>query len=414
MNQHARALSRIFWHMGQALLPEHFFGQEESLRAESALRFSMLSAPAWGLGKLVWDTFQLPAGVLSIKELALVFESGTVVAVPGNASPVLLDLNTLGRARSPIYLQLQSSFELMSTGADDPGEEGIQRILQKIELSASQSAAEQTFHLAEVQCSAEGVWSFAEDYVPPLLRVRRNLLFDGPLARMEGVANALGSLLKEELQQNHLSGETQLLAKQTLRSLFSFQAALTDLDGRIEPHPYELFQALRALYIDVCVLRNASPEAIGRPYDHREIAASFNALLTPLEQMLARGRADVPYVELTRKDGLYSCALAPTIRRAKDVFLLVQKPAVATKVDLSRVKMSSPSRIQLVHERALSGIPFTRIERPPFAATLSSTVEMYVLQRGQEWDHAVGEGQVVLFDVPQLDGCRLYLYCRLE
>lgn len=400
--------------MGQALLPEHFFAQEESLRAEAALRFSMLSAPSWGLGKLSWDSFQLAAGVLSIREMALVFESGTVLAVPGNASPVLLDLNTTGRTRTPVFVQLHSGFDIVETEPGDPGEEGIQRILQKISLSASQSSAEQTFQLAEVEHAADGTWAFCEDYVPPLLRVRRNLFFDDPLARMDGVARALAAMLKEEIQVNHLSGETQVLAKQTLRSLFSLQATLTDLDGQVQPHPYELFQALRALYIDACVLRNASPDALAKPYDHRAIAASFAAMLDPLERMVARGRPAVPYVELTRKDGLLSCALDHDVRRAKDVFLLVQKPQVAARVDLSRVKLSSPSRIHAVHERALSGIPFTRVERPPFAATLSSAVEIYVLQRGQEWDHAVGEGRVVLFDVPQIEGCRLYLYCRQE
>jgi len=55
--------------MGQALLPEHFYAQEESLRAEASLRFSLLPEPSWGLGWLAFDEFLLSKGVLSIREL---------------------------------------------------------------------------------------------------------------------------------------------------------------------------------------------------------------------------------------------------------------------------------------------------------------------------------------------------------
>jgi len=40
-------------------------------------------------------------------------------------------------------------------------------------------------------------------------------------------------------------------------------------------------------------------------------------------------------------------------------------------------------------------------------------VEFYSVTPGQEWDHAVRDGQVVLFANPQLAGTRLYLYGRL-
>jgi type VI secretion system protein ImpJ len=408
-------MTRVFWHMGQALLPEHFYAQEESLRAEASLRFSMLSTPSWGLGDLEWDPFLLETGKLSIKRMALVFESGSVVDIPGNAAPIDLDLTGVGHSRMPLFVQLQSGFDVVETRPGDPAEEGIQRIVQRVALSASQSSAEQTFQLAEVECDADGRWAFAKDYVPPLLRVKQNLLFDGLLERMEGLLNQLRHALKEELQENHLSGETHVLAKQALRSLFSFNAALVDLRAGIAPHPYELFTALRTLYIDTCVLRNVqSLEAIEKPYDHKALARTFARLLDPLERLLARGRPEVPYVEFARKDGLLFCDIQKNVKRARDVFLLVQKPHVASSVDLGRTKLSSPTRLHLVHERALTGIPFSRIERPPFAQSLSSAVEIYAVSRGQEWDYAVGEGRIVLFDSPELDGCRLYLYSRVD
>jgi type VI secretion system protein ImpJ len=398
--------------MGQALLPEHFYAQEQSLRAESTLRFGMSTTPAWGLGRLVWDKFQLPNGALQIKSLALVLESGLVLDIPGNAAPVFLDLKNAGASTLTIFVQLKSKPEIVASRSGDPNEEGIQRILQTLELSTTQSSAEERFKLCKVACSADGKWSFQEDYVPPLLRVRRDMLFDGPLGRMEQLVKALRQLLKAELQENHLSGETQLLAKQALRSTFSFHTALIDLDAQVHPHPYHLFVALRTLYLDLSVLRNAPLDAIDHVYDHQDLAGSFSAFLKPLETMLLLGRPEVPYVEFSRKDGQFACDFDKDVKRAKDIFLLIQRPEVTSSLDLGSVKLSSPSRIGLVHERALTGIPFSRVDRPPFAQTLASTVDIYAISRGQEWDYAVAEGRLVLFDGPELSGCRLYLHCR--
>jgi type VI secretion system protein ImpJ len=414
MKQSPQGMTRVFWHMGQALLPEHFYAQEQSLRSEMALRFEMLGLPSWGLGKFEWDRFLLQTGTVQVRELSVVLESGTVIDIPGNAAPVVLDLTETGRSQTPVYLQLQSGFDIVESKPGSPEEEGIRRILQRVQLSTTQTSAEQTFQLAEAECGADGVWSFSSKYVPPLLNVRHGLLFDSPLERMDQLINALRHLLKQELQENHLSGETQMLAKQALRSMFQLHATLVDLGGQVSPHPHSLFVALRNLYIDTCVLRDAPLDAIDLAYDHTEIAACFDALLTPLEAMTARGRPAVPYVEFVRREGQLCCDIDKNIKRAKDVFLLIQKPQVSSKIELNRVKLSSPTRLHAVYERALTGIPITRIERPPFAQTLSSTVEIYSVSRGQEWDYAVSEGHIVLFDVPQLEGCRLYLYCRVE
>src|SRR5262249_32093420 len=82
-------------------------------------------------------------------------------------------------------------------------------------------------------------------------------------------------------------------------------------------------------------------------------------------------------------------------------------------LDVARVKLASESRIHMVHEHALMGIPFTPIEKPPFQHGLSSSVDFFAITSGPEWDYAVRDGKVVLFASPQLEGTRIYLYCRV-
>lgn len=401
--------------MGQALLPEHFYAQEQSLREETGLRFRMQQLPAWGLGTLRWDSFQLLKGIVSIQEMSLVLQSGALIDVPGNTSTAHLNLNATGASQAPVYVHLESGFDVVTLGRGDLAEEGIERIVQKISLSTSpySETGSESFKLAEIEVGADGVWGLREGYLPPLLQVGRSPFFAGYLERMRGLVRALRQVLSEEIQDNHLAAEGQAAAKQCLRGLFEFQAMLVDLEGGVHHHPYHLYAALRSLYIELCIFRNVTPSEIERPYLHTDLATSFSTLLDKVAEHAEIDRRRLPYKEFSRHEGLLVCALDPEIRRAKDVFLLIQKPSVSTVLDLGRIKLASESRIQVVYERALRGIPFQRLEAPPFHHGLSSTVEFYSIAPGQEWDHAIREGRVVLFDSPQLERSRLYLYWRV-
>lgn len=418
MKKVAHQMSRVFWHMGQALLPEHFYAQEESLREELFVHAGARREPAWGVVSLVWDDFRLKKGVIAIQELTVIMPSGVLIDIPGNTSPAHLDLTTAGVTRTLIYLHLQSGHETViagqGQGQGDAAESGIERIVQKVELSTkaySETSAE-VFTLAELACGADGVWELVPSFCPALVVIGSEPFFKTMRVRMDEVAKALRELVKKELSENYLAAEGQATTKQCLRGLYGFQAFLGDIDGGIRPHPYEVFRVLRELYFDVCLFREVHPELLGQTYEHEELATCIGNLLQELEQQAQIVRSDLPYVEFAPADGRQVCVFDARLRRAKDVFFLIQKTSVAAKLDLRRVKLASESRILAVHERALRGIPFDRLESPPFVHGLASTVEFYALRPGEEWDYAVSEGKLVLFDSPQLQGCRLYLYWR--
>jgi type VI secretion system protein ImpJ len=186
------------------------------------------------------------------------------------------------------------------------------------------------------------------------------------------------------------------------------------LRNEARAHPYELFQALRSLYIHVSMFREVDPTDISKPYQHEDLSTCFSALLTWIEEHVEITKSTVPYQEFHRTEGLLCCEISKDVRRAKDAFLLVQKPSVSAPLDLAKIKLASESRIHTVYERALRGIPVQKLDNPPFHHGLSSTVDFYSIAAGQEWDYAVREGKIVLFDAPQLQGARLYLYWRPE
>ncbi len=402
--------------MGQALLPEHFYAQEQSLREEIGLRFRTASVPSWGLGSLTWDSFQLLKGIVSIQELTLFLQSGAVVDVPGNTGPAVINLNATGATVASLYIHLDSAYDTVSFGAGDVAEEGIERVVQRIELSTSPytETSAQAFKLAEFAAGPDGAWSLSPSFIPPLVRLGTTPFFDAHKERAKGIVRAVRQTLLDEIQNNYLAAENQASAKAALRGLYGFAGMLADLDAGVPLAPYDFFLALRGLYLDICVFRGIAPQVGERAYEHEDIAGAFDALLGGIEEQVQITGQQVPYVEFTRREGMLVCELPQAARRAKDVFLLVQKPQVSTQVDLSRAKFASESRIHTVHERALKGIPLTRMDNPPFFRGVSANVDFFAVTPGQEWDYAIREGKVVVFDSPQLSTMRLYLYWRAD
>lgn len=405
--------ARVNWRMGQSLLPGHFLAQESSMREESVLRFRMLPTPQWGVGALQWDAYQLAKGMLSIQELVLLLPSGALIDIPGNCHPVSFNLNRTGAAKTPLYVHLQGSHAVgvADGGVDDDGV--IERAMHQVTLSSTpySDSAVQAFKLAELEKGVDGTWSLSADYMPPLVRVTHSPFFERTHRRIEALCAVLHQHLLTEVQENYLAAQSVLAVREALKGFYRFRAMLANVGQDLHPHPYDIFRALHDLYVELCVLRGTEPVG-GDVYAHEEPQRSFRELLDQIEAQVQLGRAATPYASFSRSEGLMVCRLPAAARKARQVYWLMQKPSVSARLDISGVRIASESRLALVHQRALRGVPIQRLESPPFHHTFSSEVEFFTLALGDEWDHVVREGKVVFFHRPELDQAKFFLYWR--
>lgn len=408
--------ARVHWQMGQALLPEHFYAQEHGLRQEFHQRLEMGSLPSWGVARLKWDQLQIPYGIVSLQELVLVLQSGVLIDIPGNTKPTSFNLEAAGASRVALYLHLETSYDVSVEEEGALGEETVERIIQKVTLSSMPclETAQQSFRLAEFCKDIEGQWFVHEPYIPPLIRSGPAPFLRPVLARMRALGTSFREVLTAEIQQNYLGGESQLAAKQCLRSLFRYLNTMANVGREIYPHPYDLFCLLRDFYLDVCVYRDCQPRELLWEYRHDNLGDTFFQLLEWAEDLIQRTRSEVPYAVFEVCDGRVVCELPEGARRAKDVYWLVQRAKTAQPVDIAGTKLAAPSRCSLVHQRALRGIPYRPIPKPPFYHSFSSEVEFYALESGLEWDYAVRERQVAFFERAELDGARFFIYWRSE
>ena len=415
VNKLKNQTARVHWHIGQALLPEHFYAQESGLREELNLRFRMNPAPFWGLGSLKWDSFQILEGIISIQEMTLVMPSGVLIDIPGNTGSVSFNLNTAGSSRAEVYLHLQGGFDISrDDGMSAMNEDSVERVVQKVKLSTIpySDTAVQSFKLCEFEKSVEGVWSPVASYVPPMVRVGTSPFTDGILKRLESISVTFRQSLVDEIHENYLSGESVQAAKQCLRGLYSFTSFLANIRGEITCHPYELFQALHGLYLDICVLRECEPIALELRYQHEKLGEGLTQLTELVEEQINLSRSDASYQAFEMNEGMWTCELPEDCKTARQVYWLIQKPKVGSDIDLSAIKLASESRLSLVHQRALRGVPFRPMTNPPFHHNFSSSVEFLVLSPGEEWDHAVREGKLSYFNREEYKNLRSFLYWR--
>jgi type VI secretion system protein ImpJ len=412
----AGKLARVRWQMGQTLLPEHFLAQEEALVADTVARFRMGGIPAYGVAALKWNETLIGEGVFSIQTATMVMPSGLLLDMPGNAVSAPFNLNIPGSVTVPVYCHVMGDSspvkdveENWETQADD----AIPRLVYQLVLSSEQShsGAFETIKLAEFEKDPEGAWQLRHAFIPPLLQVGTSPFL---MAEFDKLAEAL-ELFQYNLAldaASYLSGSGLFRVEQCRKSVYQIQRFLANLRSQVHIHPYYVYEALKNFYIEVCFYKSTVPEQITSPYDHDQLAACFKEILEPLEEQMKMVEMESPYLPFRFGDGLYQIKLPPVMREAKEVYLLVQKSHVSNKISLENLKVSSLSRISLVHKMALQGVGLKKVDQPSFQHSFGPEVDFFRILESEEWDHALKELALAFYDHPQLKDMEFYVYRR--
>ena len=408
-------LARVHWEMGQALLPKHLVALEESILADTMIRFRLQGLPCYGVGGLKIKNSLFSEGVLSVENLSFVSMTGGLFQVPGNAQIAPFNLELTGLTTVPVYLHvLAATEEMVEEGLpEEEKEQLVKRDQYRLELSAEQTqgAAVETFKLLEAVKSPEGFWSFSKEFVPPLLQMGASPFLKEEL---EGLSESL-ELFHYNLTMDsasYMSGDSLFSVKQCLKSVLAAQRLVAGVLSGIHLHPWYLYEAVQSLYTDVCFYRNANPDQVTAPYNHTQPKILGQVMQRLMDQMqLVRSKP--VYVSFNRQDNLFKVELPEELRQASDVYFLVQKHQITDRISVENLKIAGEARLPFVHKMALHGIPLKRIERPPFQHTFGAEVEFYQILESEEWDHALNEKTLAFFSRPDLIEADYYVYWRM-
>ncbi len=408
-------LANVSWEMGQTLLPEHLCAQQDSILANMAQRFDMYGLPFYGVGKLKLNETLLSEGIFSVQEMSLVMSSGLLLDLPGNSVLSPFNLNVSGTTSVAVYLHVLKQAQpegKMSEGWQEQTNLNIPRVIYSLVLSSEQVYPDitETIKLAEFDKSPEGIWQLSLSFIPPLLQVGRSPFLKKPLAELAESLELFQYNLSMDVA-SALSGDILFSVKQCLKSVFKARRFLANLATQVHLHPYYLYEMLYILYADVCFYRNLTPDNICAAYEHSQLSTLKDLIETLNEQMrLVRSRP--PYLPFELKDNVYQIKLPQEIRQAAYVYLLIQKDQVVADINIENFKLAGLSRLSLIHQMALHGIPLKKVERPPFQHSFGAEVEFYLFKEGEEWDHALNEMAVAFYDRSELKNTSFYLYWR--
>lgn len=412
-------LARVRWEMGQTLLPEHLVALEESLIADSILRLSALGLPTYGIVRLKWNETMAAEGVFSVQAMTLIMPTGMLLDVRGNAVINPLNLNVPGKVSVSAYchvLQEPLDEEEARDAAAVGSDQDIPKILRRLVLSSEQTHPDalETMKIAEFEKSLDGVWKHSGNYIPPLLQIGTSPFLRAEMEDLQNLLEVFSRKVTQEIAVSYLSGASIFNAKECLKSIFSVQRFIANCFSQVHLHPYHAYEVLKRLYTDVCFYRDAIPEYIAEPYDHDRLAICFQRILEPLKQQILLFERKTPYLPFECQSGVYRLTLPAELREAAEVFFLVQKSHVGAKAALDALKMASLSRLPVIHQLALLGVPLNKIDRPPFQHRFGPEVEFFRVVEGEEWDLVLRELAVAFYDSPQFADLKFYLYWRMN
>jgi type VI secretion system protein ImpJ len=413
----ANKLARIKWYVGQTLQPEHFTLQEEALLAESRLSARVRGLPGHGVARLAWNTQLLAQGDLAIAAMTIVLPDDQIIDVPGNAVVAPLDLRAETSSRVSVYLHLLSETQDakgVRLYEDDP--RGVERLLRTLRLSteASVAGAATSLKLLEVQRAVSGAWEVAPHYAPPLLQVGTSPFFSGLI---ESLTTLLASFRREvllHLSDAYVSRDQAAAVRRMVTQIQLFTCMLQDIEQRIYPHPYELFNALRTLYFEVCCFFEAEPEAELPLYTHDEPAACLDRLAGILKTRLGHVRSRMRYASFERQAGSFILAPLPKeLVEASEIYFLVQRPDVRKRVPTETIKLASPKRLPPVHRLALRGVAFESLAQLPFPNSFGPEIDFYRVDPNEEWSQVLNESAVAFYARPEHEDVKFSLFWRV-
>ena len=408
-------LARVSWETGQPLMPEHLVALEDSILADTMMRFRILGLPFYGVGELKLNGSLLSEGVFSIETLSLVTSGGDLLHVPGNARIAPLNLNLTGLSTVSVYLHVLMKHKSERDEAEEWSAEGASRGKRwhyDATLSAEQECegVRETIKLAEVNKNPEGVWYLAEDYVPPLIQLGASPFLEKDILELYDSLDLFRTNLSMD-SSSYVSGDSLYSVKQCLKSVTKALRTLGNIRKGIHLHPFHLYEEVQVAYTDVCFYRNANPEKVTTPYDHNR-PVFLKDIMERLRNQMQLVRTKPAYVSFKQKDNLFTVELPDEIRMATDVYFLAQKKQLNDQISIEGLKVAGSSRLPFVHKMALHGIPMKKIERPPFQHSFGSEVEFYQIMESEEWDRALNERSLAFFSRPDLADANFYVYWR--
>ncbi len=408
-------LKRVAWKTGQPLLPRHLTIQEDSLLGYTHLYSKYNGLPYFGIGLLKWDEVLITQGIISISKLTVIFPNGQLIEIPGNATIQSFDLNKTAKTKVTIHLHLLSTIseEADYSDADFEGD-AIIYTMHQVELSDDTNAANvhASMKIAEFEKDLENRWKLVQGYIPPLLSTATNPFLKSIFIELNTKFEQFQSSLELATNKDEdFEGHT-LETKLCLLELAKMRRFIANTEKKVLSHPYYLYEALSQYLNTVFLLHQNRPQLKIIPYQHEKLGPLFGQMMDALSQDGATNH-ETSRLEFQKKDQCYVSEKLPAeLQDAKEVYFITQKVDTTGNPNVEGLKLAGYSRLMNTLIFGVQGISLIRLERAPFNHSFSRRANIYSVEKGIEWDHAIKEGRLAFNYKDNTQDVQAYLYWR--
>ncbi len=390
--------SRVAWHEGLFLRPQHFQQQDRFTESLVNARADGLTSYPWGVRTLVIDETLAQLGKFGVTSLTAVLRDGAPISIPGDLPPPSpIDLPSDLRD-AVIYVTLPPAQagalefqprdrvvpstrfavdeeELYDASAEERSGEGVELARPNLSFGHAPKETEGrvVLALARVREVLNGRVIFDENFIPPTLNANAAPCLPGFLTDVIGRANQRIDELAHRAVEATDGGAETFASFLLLLSLNKWTPQLTHLASLPNLHPERLYEAFVGMAgeLSTLTLSERRPPDFP-PYDHDNLQMTFApvhaALQRSLSAMFERSAGQLPleavgpgaYTALVQDRSLFETAnfyLAVSARTP---------PEMIQQRFGSLVKVGSVLRMRDIVANALqAGVRISQTPTPP-------------------------------------------------
>jgi type VI secretion system protein ImpJ len=420
-------LEPVIWTKGTFLNPQHLQSQDRFL--EETLQFDLqaLQFRPWGFRHLRIDQAALAAGSLAIFEAAGILPDGLLFEIPqsdqappakplaDHFAPEVQSVDVylaipnyrergfnVAMARRDSETRYRAEAEMVRDENTGQSEKPVLVARKNLRLLVDSENREgsSTLRVARVRKTAAGLFQLDPRFVPPLVDFETSDYLVAIARRLVEILSAKSSeLAGSRRQKNQSLADFTAADVPRFWLLYTVNAALPVFRHLFETrkgHPEALYSEMLSL---AGALSTFSVKVHPRdlpPYDHNDLGACFADLDEKLRLLL---ETVVPsnYVSLPLKlvqPSIYATSID------NEKYLQGTRMYLALSADVNQaelmgkapqlLKICSADAIEHLVQRALPGVPLTRVTTPPGAIPVKLNYQYFALsQSGASWEAVV-------------------------
>lgn len=404
-------MQQINWHLGQAVLPEHFT-LSQHLSVERNIALCEINSPTdfYGLAELKINEHLFEKNVLRIEALTYITIKSEVIIYRYRSHPnsLELNLNTIDSDLAEIALCVNNR-DILKDVAD--GDTKVQTKLPNVTLAVNLDEVNElsNFRILTLKKLETGKWSLAE-FLPPILTTDV-FAFNAIMDKLSSLLTTLRAYVSNEKSSNTTISAVKLMLLNNISSdSNTLEYNLLQLK-HTKYSPMSIYQNVLKIYIGLLQYHDIADIDRNLIYKHDTPYKSFQALFTEILNMILHTKA-VEYKVFNPVENLLSTGtIATEALNRKKHYLVIRKPTEDYGYNLAAIKLTSPSRIEYVNKYAMVGLKLSKVSFNPLpASNIDKNCDIYEIVPSREWDYILSEQIICLLNTKDVSSLKFVYY----